>query len=323
MKTTRFQQWILGIGCIIGISKFVAYFMTHSNSIFSDALESIVNIIVGAFALYSLYLSALPKDENHPYGHGKIEFISSSIEGSLILISGIAILLKAIFGLFNPSEIHHLDLGLIIITVAGAINYGLGVVTINKAKKIKSPALEASGTHLKTDGYTSIGLIVGLILLIYTKINWIDQLIAMVFSFIIIYQGFKILRTSIAGIMDEADNLLLGQIIEELNKKRKDAWIDIHNMRVIKYGAGIHIDAHLTLPWYYNGIEIHKEVKDLNSLINQFNQQEVEMFVHTDPCENWSCSICKLENCKERKNNFVKEVNWNMKNVMKDQKHTL
>lgn len=301
----------------------MAYFITHSNSIFSDALESVVNIIVGAFALYSLYLSALPKDENHPYGHGKIEFISSSIEGSLILISGIAILIKAIYGFFNPTYIHSLDIGLIIVTVAGLLNYVLGVLTFTKAKSINSPALHASAIHLKTDGYTSVGLILGLILLNYTQINWIDQAIALMFSGLIIFQGVKILRSSVAGIMDETDDFLLSQIIHELNLKRKDVWIDIHNMRVIKYGSGIHIDAHLTLPWYFNGREIHQEVKDLNLLINKYNGQEVEMFVHTDPCENWSCSICKVADCKERKAPLERVINWSVQNVMKDQKHQI
>jgi cation diffusion facilitator family transporter len=323
LNTARFQVWILVIGCIIGLAKFMAYFITHANAIFSDALESVVNIIVGAFALYSIYLSALPRDENHPYGHGKIEFISSSIEGGLILISGIAILIKAIHGFFNPTYIHSLDIGLIIVTIAGLLNYILGVLTLAKAKSINSPALHASAIHLKTDGYTSVGLIFGLIVLNYTQVNWIDQAIAMVFGGLIVFQGVKILRSSVAGIMDETDNLLLSQIIHELNINRKSVWIDIHNMRVIKYGSGIHIDAHLTLPWYFNGREIHQEVKDLNALINRYNGKDVEMFVHTDPCEPWSCSICKVEDCSVRHAPFEKTINWSIENAMKDQKHQI
>lgn len=323
MSTIRFQISVLMVGCLLGIAKFTAYFITHSNSIFSDALESIVNIIAGGFALYSLYLSALPRDENHPYGHGKVEFISSSIEGSMIAISGITVMLKAIYGLFNPAPIHQLDIGIIIITAAGLFNYMLGLLTQSRAKKINSPALMASATHLKTDGYTSLGLIAGLGLLYFTKLNWIDQAVALIFSIVILYQGLKILRASVAGIMDETDEWFLRQIVEALNKQRKDEWIDIHNFRVIKYGASVHIDAHLTLPWYYNNIEIHHEVKELNKVINQFNETDVEMFVHTDPCEPWSCSICSLKNCSERKNAFVNRIQWTLENVSKDQKHQM
>lgn len=322
MSNTRLQSVILFIGVIVCLIKFWAFYITNSNSIFSDALESIVNIVVGVFSLYSLYLSSLPQDDNHPYGHGKVEFIASTIEGTLIFISGIIILIKSIQGFYHPTVIESLDYGLILVTICGTVNYILGMSAATQGKKNQSPALVASGEHLKSDGYTSIGLIIGLLILKVSGILWIDNFIAILFCIIILYQGVKILRVSIAGIMDESDHSLIEGIVETINRRRVNSWIDIHNFRIIKYGSKIHIDAHFTLPWYFNGREIHHEVKQLEKAINEHNINKLEMFVHTDPCEDHSCKICLLSECKVRKNKFEEKIEWNISNLIRDAKHS-
>ena len=303
------------------IAKFVAYYITSSNIVLSDALESIVNIVAGGFGLYSLFLAAKPKDEDHPYGHGKIEFISASIEGTLIVIAGVAIIVKSIFNFYHPVDLDRLDVGLLIIGFTGLVNYILGKLAEQKGLSAGSITLIASGQHLKTDAYSSLALLVGLGLVVLTKIWFLDNLLAIFMGGFIIFSGLSILRKSVAGIMDEADFELLSRVVQHLSKNRKDNWIDIHNLRIIKYGDSLHVDCHATLPWYYNIEEAHDEVEEIEQCINDVLKSDLESFIHTDACVEKSCQVCQLKDCKVRKKPFVKKVEWSTKNVMQNRKH--
>ena len=147
------------IGILLMLAKFTAYFITSSNSILTDAAESIVNILAGLFAFYSIYVTSQPRDSNHPYGHGKVEFFSVFIEGGLIIIAGILISFKSAYNLFYPHEISDLMDGTLIIAAAGMINYGLGYYLVVHSKKLNSLTLYADGKHLQTDAYTSVGIV--------------------------------------------------------------------------------------------------------------------------------------------------------------------
>src|SRR5690606_21223178 len=197
----------------------------------------IVNVISGFIGLYSLYLSALPRDRNHPYGHGKVEFISAFIEGGLVTIAGIIIIYEAIGNLRNNTEISQIDYGIYLVAFTAIINYLLGYFAVKKGRKNHSLALIASGKHLQTDTYSTLGIILGLIIIQITQIYWLDAVIALIFSGIIIYTGYKIIRSAVSGIMDETDDKLLNEVVELLNKERNINWIDLHNLRIIKYGS--------------------------------------------------------------------------------------
>lgn len=319
----KFQRIITFIGVLLFIVKIYAWYVTHSVAILTDALESTINVIAGFIGLYSLYLSALPKDQNHPYGHGKAEFISASIEGTLISIAGVVIIYEAIGELKSPKTIHQLDLGLLLVAFTAVINYLLGYYAIKKGKKNNSLALIASGKHLQTDTYSTIGIVVGLIVLYYTKIAWIDSVTALLFAAFIIYTGYKILRESISGIMDETDELLLKEVVGFLNENRRENWIDLHNLRIIKYGSTLHFDCHMTVPWYFNIEEGHHEVDALeHTVINHFGNR-IELFVHLDACKEYSCSICTKTNCELRKHPFKQKINWTIANISTNQKHNL
>jgi len=123
--------------------------------------------------------------------------------------------------------------------------------------------------------------------------------------------------------MDEADMELLEEVITEINSSRNEKWIDLHNLRVIKYGALMHIDCHLTVPWYYNVNEAHEAVDEFTRLIKNKFGDSVEFFVHTDGCMPFSCPICTIEACEKRKSPFEKKLNWNVENVLSDSKHQL
>jgi divalent metal cation (Fe/Co/Zn/Cd) transporter len=138
-----------------------------------------------------------------------------------------------------------------------------------------------------------------------------------------LYTGYKIIRSSIAGIMDEADEELLHKIIVKLNDNKKVNWIDLHNLRIIKYGSVLHLDAHLTVPWYFDVLQAHKEIDELSELLRNTFGDSLEIFVHTDACNTLSCAICEKANCTERKNEMVKRILWNKENISLNEKHHL
>ncbi|MFT3679093.1 MAG: cation diffusion facilitator family transporter [Ferruginibacter sp.] len=322
-QNLRLQQFVTIIGVGLFIAKIIAWYMTHSVAILTDALESIVNVVAGLIGVYSLYISAKPKDVDHPYGHGKVEFISAAVEGTLITVAGLLIIYEAVNNFLHPASIQKLDYGIILVAVTAVINYILGVSCIRTGKKNNSLALISSGKHLQTDTYSTAGIIAGLLLIYFTKIWWLDGVVAIVFAFIIIFTGYKIVRTSVAGIMDEADEALIKRMVTMLNANRRDNWVDMHNLRIIKYGSTLHLDCHLTVPWFLNVHEAHKEIDVLSALVKEEFGESFELFVHTDGCLDFSCSICSKQDCTVRQHVFEKKIDWTMENISRNIKHHL
>ncbi len=319
----RLQLIAVVIGLLLLLAKFGAYLFTHSNTVLTDALESIINVVAGSFALYSLYISSKPKDYDHPYGHGKVEFISAGFEGVLITLSGILIIGKSIISLFHHKPLEHLDVGIIVVLVSGIVNLILGVMLEKAGDKHQSLIMKADGQHLKSDAYSSAGIFVGLLLIVFTHWEPLDNIVAIIFSFVIMYTGIKLIRKSVAGIMDEADENLMKSIVSHLSLHRKAAWIDIHNLRVIQYGNKLHVDCHVTLPWYFTLEEAHKEIEEIAAIINSEFSVQVEFFIHGDPCIKQSCKICMISDCKVRQEAFEQKVEWNIDNVRLNKKHGL
>ncbi len=319
----NFQKIIAIVGVSLFIIKLAAWYLTNSVSILTDALESTINVVSAFIGLYSLYLSGIPKDRNHPYGHGKVEFVSAATEGLLIGMAGVVIIYEAILHLQNPAEIGQLDYGILLVSVTAVVNYGVGYIAVSKGKKNNSLALIASGKHLQSDTYSTLGIIVGLILLYFTKLVWLDSAIALLFALFIIYTGYKIVRDSLSGIMDEADSVLLNKIVALLQSSRKENWVDLHNLRIIKYGSTLHLDCHLTVPWFLNINEGHREIDSLDQLVRENFGESIELFVHTDGCVDFSCKICHKKECAERKSDFVKRIDWTVENISANTKHRL
>ena len=328
MQTARqnfvVQKWITALSVVLFIAKIAAYYITQSLAILTDALESIVNVIAGFIGLYSLYIAAKPRDMEHPYGHGKAEFISAAVEGGLIVSAGLIILYQTIHNFFINNPIGKLDKGLILVGVTGIINYIAGYICIKRGKQTKSVALQSSGKHLQIDTYSTLAVIIGLIIILYTGQYWLDKVIAIILSGIILYNGYRIIRTSLAGIMDEADMQLLTEMVQMLNRNRGKNWIDIHNLRVIKYGSLLHVDCHLTVPYYFIVNEAHEEVDKLRNCITSEFQDSFELFVHTDGCiPPYGCAICIKDDCNVRQHALEKKLTWTLANVLSNEKHTI
>ena len=303
------------------LMKFTAFFITHSNAVLTDAAESIVNVLASAFAFYSIYLASLPRDQNHPYGHGKVEFFSAFVEGSLIMIAGIVIITKSVFNIFYPQELSQILEGSVIIGFTGLVNGVLGWYMINRSKTLNSLTLQADGKHLLTDAVSSFGLVIGLLLIYATSIIWLDSAISILLGFYIIYNGYSLMRKSIGGLMDESDVGVVEEIINYLNKHRKEEWIDVHNLRTQRYGAEIHIDCHVTLPYYFDLNMVHHEVSEIDQVINKNVNVTTEFFIHADPCIPQCCHYCNMKNCEVRDEPQTKNINWSLANVTKNNKH--
>ncbi|MEZ4807687.1 MAG: cation diffusion facilitator family transporter [Flavobacteriales bacterium] len=316
------QALVLLIGIVLMAIKFVAWRITHSNTILSDAMESIVNVVAGILALYSLWLSARPRDQGHPYGHGKVEYISAGIEGGLVVIAGGMIIWRAVLALMADRHLHDLDTGILLTAIAGGVNLVMGLSLRRRGERSRSITLEASGAHLLSDAWSTVAMIAGLILIRTTGLLWMDQLFAILFALYIMYTGIRIFRRSMAGIMDEADLDLAKKVIDHLQQKRRPEWVDMHNFRMIKYGPVLHIDCHVTLPWYYSLEKAHAELEMIEATIRSQEHAEVEFFIHMDPCVPASCGICALADCPERRHPFTGSVPWDLDTVLDNAKHT-
>ncbi|WP_027387629.1 cation diffusion facilitator family transporter [Chryseobacterium gregarium] len=317
-----FQKLIAVFGVILFIGKIIAWKMTNSDAVFSDAMESIVNVISAFMGLYSLYLAAKPKDKDHPYGHGKVEFVTSGIEGALIAIAGIMIIYEGINSLVVGKVLNQLDWGIAIIAATAVINYFLGYISVKKGEQENSLVLISSGKHLQSDTVTTLGVVISLIIVYFTKIYWLDSVVALIFGIYIIFVGYKIVRKSLSGIMDEQDRDLLDQIIKILEENRRTEWIDVHNMKIQQFGASLHIDAHITLPWYYSLRDAHNEMEKMIVLLAKNISRSVEFNFHMDDCKPISCAICRISDCTVREKDFVKKVVWTPENVTYWDKHT-
>lgn len=321
MNAIRIQRYIAILSIVLFFGKIIAWYLTHSVTILTDALESTVNVIAGLIGLYSIILASKPRDMNHPYGHGKAEFVSSAIEGSLIMVAGLMIIYEAVAKLIEPEPIHSLDVGIWLVAVTGVLNYIVGAYAERVGKANKSLVVESAGKHLKTDAYSTVAIIIGLVLLLLTGWQWLDSVVALIFSFVILTTGYKVVRRSMSGIMDEADEKTVLELIDLLQKNRKDDWVDLHNLRVIDYNDRMHIDAHLTLPWYYEVKDAEREIHALEDMIAAHFGNKIEVFIHIDACQEYSCRLCAKMDCKVRQHPFAEQEVWNVNNVWTDAKH--
>jgi cation diffusion facilitator family transporter len=290
----------ISVGGLLMTVKFVAYFLTDSTAILSDALESIINVVASCFALCSVYVSNQPPDASHPYGHGKIEYFSVGFEGALIILAAVAILYKAIPAFFVAPPLAQLNLGIILLLATSVVNLVLGLFLIRTGRKTRSVPLEADGKHLLTDVYTSAGVIGGLLLVRLTGWHWWDPLAACAVAINIIITGWHLVKEAFGRLMDEADKKLLDRIVEILNEHRRPDWIDVHQLRTRHYGDKVHVDFHLVVPRRFGLPEAHVEAEEIEKMILNALDEVAEVIVHVDPCEDPLCERCLQAECQDR-----------------------
>lgn len=294
-------------GIAVMAAKLLAWRLTGSSAVLSDALESFVNVAAGALLLYSLYVSAQPADRNHPYGHGKVEFFSAGVEGTLIALAAVGILFAAIRALIVGPELRRLDTGLVLVTAATAVNALLGAHLIRIGRRQHSLALIADGRHLLTDVWTSVGVIVGLLLVRITGIVVFDPLVALAVAAQILVTGWRLARQAIGGLMDEADPGALGTMVEALRAQRDASWIDAHSLRAWRSGPVEHVDLHLVVPRYFDVDRLHAIDQQIERVLIGATGRPGEAIVHFDPCRPRHCVGCAVEACPVRSDALVSQ----------------
>ncbi len=301
-KFASYLSLIFGI-ILLGF-KFYAYHITNSQSIFSDALESIVNVVAAVITVAVIYIASKPADEEHPYGHGKIESMASSFEGGAILLAGILVIIQSVQVFFHGAIVSEIDTGLIIVVGAGAINGLIGWFLFVRGKRLHSEALKSGGLHLLTDTLTSVGILIGLLMVKFTGLNWIDPVVAAIFGAMLVYTGGKILIRSGNILIDGHDKETIELIMNLFEKHYRPGVIQIHFTRVIRSGNHHHIDCHMVIPEFWSVLEAHDFSEKFEQSVISDYPVGGELHIHHDPCHRNYCQSCELANCPIRKEVF-------------------
>lgn len=289
----------LTVGSALMIVKFVAYLVTGSSAIFSDALESIVNVIASGFALWAVNFSYQPADKTHPYGHGKIEFVSAMLEGSMILLAAVVILFQAIYQFYRLDSVDELPLGIALVSAAMLVNGVLGVYLLVKGRRHHALALEADGHHLLSDAISSAAILVALVAIKLTGWTVLDPICATLVSFYVAWTGVRLVRTSIAGLLDEQDleddkhirAILDTHVGPSANEPRICSY---HKLRHRHTGRYHWIDFHLVVPKEWSTERAHEAASQLEGEIEALLTY-ADATAHIEPCISSECKRCDPE----------------------------
>ncbi len=300
-RIPRIEKIAIGLSVTLGLLllaiKFIAYWLTHSAAIFSDAVESIVNVMASGIALWALAVAHTPPDEQHPYGHGKVEFISAAFEGGMIALAAIFIFVRTIDQLFfHPSEPTKLDLGLLLMVVATVLNGGAGLLLRRVGRREHSLTLEADGSHLMVDALTSVAVITSLSIVRLTGWAWVDPVMALGIAVYIAVAGVGLMRRSFGGLMDQQDagdeKQLVALLDSHIHGDAEPRVCSYHKLRHRHSGRYHWVDFHLVVPsglsvadGHYIASRIEHEMEQLLGIGNAT--------AHIEPCEAKDCVRCR------------------------------
>ena len=307
------MRWaIVGLvfGVILIISKWAAFFLTDSAAILSDAMESGVNVLSSAFVLYAVWLSNQPRDDDHPYGHGKVEYFSAGFEGALVLFAALSIAVVAISRLIYPVEIQRIEVGLAAQFIISVVTLAVGQAVLNAGEKLNSPSIRADGIHIRSDALTTFGTFTGLIIVWLTGIIWLDTVIALVVAVWLAFSGARVVREAVGGLMDEADPELLDAIAGVLESVRESGWISPHHAKIHHLGRAIHVDLHMVFPAYWSLQQTHAATERIEEAFIEEFGWGTELMLHMESCTPRSCSYCDMKECPIRSSPFIERNRW-------------
>lgn len=279
------MRWSLGIGFLMLAIKSFAYVITGSAAILSDAAESVVHVLAVSFATYSFRLSLKPPDETHMYGHDRISFFSAGFEGAMIIVAAIFIIYEAVEMWVTGLTARNLGPGTTITAIAMVINAALGWYLVRQGRKYNSIVLEANGKHVLTDSWTSVGVILGLTLVIITGWLPFDPILAIVVACNILWTGMQLIRKSIGGLMDESNpetDARLRALFEEATAKRN---VRFHGLRHRNAGNKILVEVHLLFPNNISIAEAHEQATLIEREIHKAFPSQLEVLTHLEPVE--------------------------------------
>ncbi|MDE2293040.1 MAG: cation transporter, partial [Elusimicrobia bacterium] len=292
-------------GAAILALKMAAWQRTGSKALESDALESVVNVVAAVFGLGAIIFAGHPADRNHPYGHGKMEYFAAAFEGGLISLAAVLISYEAVVALYEGARPHDLGLGLAVNIGAGALNGLLGWYLVRRGRSLGSQALEADGHHVLSDFVTTVGILVGLLLVMGTGAWWLDPLAALGVSAWLARTGFRLVRRSAAALLDEEDSVMIERIVRAIDFLLKDGVkeqgvITVHGLRALRSGRITHVDVHMVVPEYREVSRAHDDAERFEKRLIAEAGIEGEVHAHLDPCRRFYCARCTDEPCPIR-----------------------
>ena len=297
----RFERRAAVLSLLVSVAlmgvKFFAYFLTGSSAVFSDALESIVNVMASGLALYSIVLAHAPADARHPYGHGKVEFLSAAFEGGMILLAALVITARAVEQLIRGGGVQKIEAGIALTAAAMLVNAIVGVLILRTGRRHGSIALEADGKHLLGDAVTTAGVLVALGLVKWTGRAWVDPLGALLLAAYISFMGYGLLRRATAGLMDEQDvedDRLIRSILDaHAAPGGPDPRIcSYHKLRHRHSGRYHWVDFHVVVPPAWT-IERGHEVASALEYEIERALGEGNATAHVEPCADSECPACR------------------------------
>ncbi|MBK8448241.1 MAG: cation transporter [Micropruina sp.] len=265
--------------------KVIAAMITNSVGLWSDALESTVNLLAAGVALWALRVSARPADHNHDFGHGKAEYLSAAVEGTLIIVAAAAIMAGAVQRLLNPVPLESIGLGMVLATIASVFNLITGLVLIRAGVRYRSITLEADGRHLMTDVWTSVGVLIGIAVVGLTRVYWLDPVIAFAVGVNIIFTGYGLVRRSVVGLLDATlppDEVAL--IEQALAPLTDDPRVRVTDLRTRESGRQRFVQATLTVPGEWTVRRSHDLADRVEAEVGQVLPGTVT-FVHVEPAD--------------------------------------
>ena len=274
----------LGAAILTVALKLAAYKLTNSVGLLSDAVESGANVLASLAAIYALWFSSQPADRSHPYGHEKIEFFSSGVEGALILFAAMAIAFSAIIHLSHPVLPQQIEIGVAVSMVSAAINFAVGRALLRVGKRENSIVLEADGHHLMTDVWTTVGVVAGLMLAKWTRWAWIDPVLALLVALNIVRIGVMLLRRSVDGLMDRALEDAQVQTIRETIERVLDVGTTYHALRTRRAGSRLFAEYHLLVPGRFSVARAHGLEMEIGRALKAAIP-DLEVTSHIEPIE--------------------------------------
>lgn len=283
-RTLTIAAGSLLIGLVVLGLKFLAWQITGSIALYSDALESIVNVVTAVVALLAVWLAQKPADAALPYGYHKAEYFSAVIVGVMIIVAAILIVREAVLGFLAPTLPEAPLEGLAISLVATAINVVWAYVLIQHGRKVGSPALQADGKHLMTDVISTFGVLVGLVLVYLTGWAELDAILAGLVALNILWSGWHVIRDSVGGLMDVAVPKAVQQTIREVIASNADGAIEAHDIRTRQAGKMTFIDFHLVVPGAMSVEAAHAICDTIEAKLREA-VRDVQITIHVEPEE--------------------------------------
>lgn len=274
----------MGVGLLVLAAKFLAYRWTGSVALYSDALESVVNVAGAGAAFLALRISSAPPDRNHPYGHTKAEYLSAGFEGGLIAVAAVLILLAAFRRLFSPEPLPRLTEGIALSAASTVVNGILGAYLLARARKENSPALSADGIHLWTDVITSLGMVAGLAAAKLTGLWMLDPLLGLLLAGNILWAGYGIVRDSLGGLIDEGLAPETLAAIEESLARERAPFAEVQRLRSRRAGRAVFVEFTLAVPGTLAVREAHTLCDRMEEAVRR-TVPHASVTVHVEPAE--------------------------------------